>query len=45
VEASKRGKDEALGDPALLRVDRPDRHAGRVPSTATRIALASSSDK
>ena len=45
MESPQRQQDEPLGDVSLLGVDRPDRHAGRVPSIAILIACDSSSDR
>ena len=45
MESAQCKQDEALGNVPLVGVDRPDRHAGRVPSIAIRMACDSSSDR
>ena len=45
MESAQCQQDEALGHVPLIGVDRPDRHAGRVPSIAIRMACDSSSER
>jgi hypothetical protein len=45
VEPSQGRQDQALRHPALLGIDSPDAHPGRVPSVAIRMASDSSSER